>query len=232
MHRMLLLLGLCMSLACDEKAPVATFDAKVRSEAGTDLASDGPRGDQGAMDQKQTDKRPGEGKLGDAASDGKAPLDSKPAPDLGPIADWAQPVDQKPAEAAPGTFSASITQVSVWANLMPPAPPDPTHVKLTLTFKNSGSSDITNVSLTGTTLINASGTGYTHALTMKPTTTFSGVVKAGATLTVDFSNVPKTTSTPLPFTCSTQVKAYATVATGQGSQGPIWSSATSFQCTY
>jgi len=203
--------GLCLMLAaCDDEGTSPTDSGAPDQLVADGLVADGPVGEGVTTD----------GPTPDQQSTDQAVVDGLPPTPDGPVAD-----------AAPASLQVKFDKVEVWANLMPMVPPDPTHVNLTLSFTNSGTQQVSGLQLIDS-VIQPVPTGTAQAIDLTPTTSFNGKVPAGQTVTVDFSKVQKSTSTPQPTTCGAMVKVGTTVSTDSGKVGPLWSGDAAFTCAY
>lgn len=172
-----------------------------------------------------------------ASADRGASPEARPADGM-PVADTKAAPDQKPAvdskaasDTAPGSLQVKVVSADVWANLMPPAPPDPTSVKLTLSFTNSGAQAVTGIKLADGKL-QPVPSGTALPIELQAQAPFAGTVPAGQSVTAEFLRVKASGSVPLPTTCNGLVKVGFTVQHAGGSLGPLWSSDVSFLCAY
>ena len=130
-----------------------------------------------------------------------------------------------------GTFTAQITKVQIWANLMPPTAPDPTIVILSLSLTNKGKTDITGIKLTDSSVI-PPAPKLPQAFQATAQGGFTGTVKAGQTVKVEFRKVQSSSAVPMPAACKDTVKVKTSVAYSGGKIGPLVSAAVAFSCVH
>jgi hypothetical protein len=225
-------LVLCFSflVACSDDSGASGTDKGPQADT---LAADGQAGSDGSSTDgpisdgaAPNDTTPTEGGP-QPTEGGPTPVDSAPTP-----VDSATPLDAGgPTQDASGPSSLQVTidKVSVWANLMPIVPPDPTHVTLALSLTNTGKQPVKNVTLTNAAIVAVKGSKATPIqLVAQPG--FSGNVPGGQTVQATFSKVLGTSATPLPAKCGDNVEVGFTVAFSGGQVGPLTSSAVPFTC--
>jgi hypothetical protein len=240
-------LVICISFlaACSDDTGV-TADKGGQSDT---LVTDAQAGDSAVTDGPLADStKPGDAEPADGSkpADGPQPTDGGPKPvdggpkpvdggpkpvDGGPKpVDSATPVDAGPAADASSSFQVKIDKVSVWADLMPPVSPDPTHVTLTLSFTNTGKQPVKNITLTQAAILAVKGGKATPIQLVAQS--FGGSVPGGQTVQATFKKVLATTTTPLPAKCGDNVQVRFTVSFNGGTVGPLTTSAVPFTCAY
>jgi hypothetical protein len=224
--------------ACSDSSP-ATGDANTH-----DAGRDGPATDARRADGPATDARRADGPATDAARrDGviadarraDGPTSDAPRSDArvadSRVVDGARDVVVVPDAANALQLKVRIDSTYAWANLQPPTPPDPTHVTVTLTFKNTNTTPITNIAIPTASLSSTKQPVKVHPLQgIKPVGTFSGTLAGGATVQVQYTNTPSTQSTPVAFGCNDKVELSLKVASSGGAVA--LSTTTSFNCVY
>jgi hypothetical protein len=212
MRRLAVLLVVSALASCSDNPVAPTPDQRLGDRSPAE-ASSADRGR--SLEARPTDAKPAESKP-----------DAKLVADIGPAADKAVASDAKP-----GSLQVKVVSAEVWANLMPPAPPDPTSVKLTLSFTNSGGQAVTGIKLADGKL-QPVPIGTALPIELQAMAPFAGTVPAGQAVTAEFLRVKSSGSVPLPTTCNGLVKIGFTVQHAAGSVGPLWSSDVSFLCAY